>query len=74
MGEHEAAAGGAVFEALLNMYYYFQNFWRDGFKNGKGTHLRQASIVRFWRQNWFKLMLGFVIPGLIYLCSYFMAV
>ena len=74
MEKHAMAMAGAIFEALLNIYYYFQDFWDDGFKNGKGTNLRKQSIIRFWRQNWFKILIALAIPAIIYGCSYFMAI
>jgi polyferredoxin len=74
MERHEMALAGAIFEFLLNIYSYFQEFWQDGYKHGKGTIKRRESIVRFWRQNWFKILTAMAIPAIIYACSYFMAV
>lgn len=72
MEQHTMAFAGAVLEALLNIYYFFEDFWKSGFKNGRKTIARRQSIVRFWRQYWFKLILTIAIPGFIYLCSYYM--
>ena len=69
MEQHEMALAGAVFEALLNIYYYFQDWW----KNGYGTKSdRKLARVRFWRRNWFKVLIALAIPAIIYGCSYFM--
>jgi hypothetical protein len=69
MGEHEMALAGAILESLLNIYYFFEDWWQKGY-GAKAD--RKLARIRFWRKNWFKIIMALAIPALIYGCSYFM--
>ena len=77
IGEGELALGGAILEAILNFYYYAQEFWEGGYKNFSGKPAvvkkkRRQSILKFWRKYWLKMLLSAVIPAFIYGCSWLM--
>ena len=69
MQEHKMALLGAVVEALLNVYYYFEFWWQNGYGSKQNRGLAR---IRFWRRYWFKVLLAFIIPAAIFGCSYFM--
>jgi hypothetical protein len=72
IGEHKMALAGAIFETILNYYYYAQDFWDKGFKQQK-QHTKRKAIGTFWRKYWFKIIfLGTGIPAIIYICSFYM--
>ena len=76
-GIHWVAFVAALMEVLINFYYYAEDFWRRGLPAFQGTikdkqEKKRASILRFWRKYWLKMLFGVVIPSIIYLCSYYM--
>ncbi len=77
LGRHKLALAGAVFEMIMNIYYYAQDFWENGYKSFTGDKdevkdKRRRSTLVFWRKYWFKILLALVIPIMIFGCSYLM--
>jgi len=57
---------GAIIEIIINMYYYAEDFWKNGIR--AKVH-RWKSIITFWRRNWVSIFFGILIPILIYVFS-----
>lgn len=57
---------GAGIEIIINIYYYSEEFWDNGYGQ---TKYRFKSTVRWWRINWAKILFGFIMPFLIYIFS-----
>ena len=68
-GNEKLAFAGAVVEVVINMYYYAEEFWKNGFKSYSVDvrEKRSADITRFWRKNWIKIFFGVILPVLIYI-------
>ena len=65
------ALAGALIEIIINIYYFTEGFWENGFPNFRGDdkevkEKRNKSVKEFWRKNWFKIFISFLIPSLIY--------
>ena len=57
-------------EAGINVYYYFIDFWQNGFGR-KNDENRKMSIVRYWRRNWIVwFAFAVVIPASIFVLSH----
>ena len=68
------ALAGAGIESIFNLYYYTDDFWRDGMweyktKKTNSQENKRKSIKRFWRQRWIYFFVSIIIPGFIYLLS-----
>jgi hypothetical protein len=61
------AFAGAVLESAINIYYYFIEWWQDGYKQ---ITKKGRARVRFWRQNWIKMIFALSIPAAIYILSH----
>ncbi len=61
------AAAGAMIESIFNIYYYTDDFWRNGMKTKQGK--RRKSILKFWRQRWIYFFVSLTIPTGIYILS-----
>lgn len=65
-GQRWMALLGAAIEAIINIYYYTLNFWKEGI-TARTPETRKKSILKFWRMNWIKIFFAILLPSLIFI-------
>lgn len=74
-GKTGFAVGAAIFEFLVNIYYYGRDFFKIGYKNyakEDRKSKRLNSTLVWWRKNWAAIIFAAAFPAGIYFCSEFM--
>jgi uncharacterized membrane protein len=61
------AAFGAIVEIIINIYYYFEKYWKNKIDKRKDN-------AHPLRRNWIKVFMAFLFPVFIYILSHFYAI
>ena len=57
---------GAGIEIIINIYYYSEEFWDNGYGQKKN---KLSHTLIWWRKYWAKILFGILMPFLIYIFS-----
>lgn len=62
----------ATIEAVFNLYYYTEDYWKSphGMKTGKGEDANKKSVSRMWRQRWILFFISVLIPVFMFIFGY----
>ena len=66
IGRTELALFGAIIEVVINIYYWTQDFWDNGF--GQKRQIRKHILI-FWRKKWIYIFISFLMPIFIFIFS-----
>lgn len=68
IGEMWLAAFAAFVETVFNLYYYTDDFWRNGMK--KKASGEKKSVLKMWRERWIYFFIAILIPIFMYIFGY----
>lgn len=72
VGKPELALLGALIESIINVYYYSEDFWKNGFIKRTGDDAKKKhrnDVKTWWRRNWLPMFFSVLLPVMIFIFS-----